>query len=43
MKKINYMMLSCLFVLLGSCTEEVQQKANNLHRRAEAMPLHGRK
>ena len=26
MKKINYMMLSCLFVLLGSCTEEVQQK-----------------
>ncbi len=26
MKKINYMMLSCLFVLLGSCTEEEQQK-----------------
>lgn len=26
MKKINYMMLFCLFVLLGSCTEEVQQK-----------------
>ena len=26
MKKINYMMLSCLLVLLGSCTEEVQQK-----------------